>query len=75
MIPTAFAEETEAADSTIPTEEILTEETAPPAEETDTQVYGLEFVGAFGFLVVCYRPPSPGWLSLTLYLYYILSTL
>lgn len=37
MIPTAFAEETEAADSTIPTEEILTEETAPPAEETDTQ--------------------------------------
>ena len=35
-----------------------------------SQVYGLEFVGAFGFLVVCYLPPSPGWLSLTLYLYY-----
>ena len=35
-----------------------------------SQVYGLEFVGAFGFLAVCYLPPSPGWLSLTLYLYY-----
>ena len=35
-----------------------------------SQVYGLEFVGAFGFLVVCYLPPSPGWLPLTLYLYY-----
>ena len=35
-----------------------------------SQVYGLEFVGAFGFLVVFYLPPSPGWLSLTLYLYY-----
>lgn len=37
MIPTAFAEETEATDSTIPTEETLTEETAQPAEETDPQ--------------------------------------
>ena len=30
-----------------------------------SQVYGLEFVGAFGFLVVCYLPPSPGWLPLS----------
>ena len=37
MIPTAFAEETEATDSTIPTEETLTEETGPQESVTDTE--------------------------------------
>lgn len=34
MIPTAFAEETEATDSTIPTEETLTDETGPQESAT-----------------------------------------